>query len=45
MENFKLNHTAGVTCPGQGTAKAARGFEVPYNISPADGTSYRDEEW
>ena len=38
MENFKLNHTAGVTCPGQG--RSGR-FEVPYNISPAEGTSYR----
>ena len=29
MESFKLNHTAGVTCPGQG--RSGR-FEVPYYI-------------
>ena len=38
MESFKLNHTAGVTCPGQGRSGRS---EVPYNMSLADGTCYR----
>ena len=37
MEIFELNHTAGVTCPGQG--RSGR-FEVPYTY-PVEGTCYR----